>query len=60
MENTIKLSPMKNEKFNFRCYDCKHLFRGSIGENCPNCGSMDVRIVTKDKLLKFFLNIFII
>jgi len=45
---------MEKQKFNFKCYDCKHLFTSELGRNCPNCGSMDVRIVTELKLLKYF------
>lgn len=43
-----------NEKFYFRCGDCNYIFYATIGTRCPNCGSVDVRIITESKLLKYF------
>lgn len=55
-KSTIRKIKVKNwdQKFYFKCGDCRHIFYAKIGTPCPNCGSIDVRIITESKLLKYF------
>jgi Zn finger protein HypA/HybF involved in hydrogenase expression len=49
---------MYGEIFNFQCLDCGHLFRAEIGTPCPNCGSIDVKIIVKFNLKRKLMNFF--
>ena len=42
------------QKFDFKCEDCHFIFYAELDKNCPNCGSSDVRIISKFKILKLF------
>lgn len=56
ISKSLKKIKVKNwdQKFYFKCADCKHIFYAKIGTACPNCGSIDVRIITESKLLQYF------
>jgi len=46
---------MNKEVFTFECKDCHHIFKARLGTKCPNCGSLDVRIIPLFKLIRYFL-----
>jgi len=40
------------ELFYFKCQKCKHYFKDKIGTKCPNCDTLDVKIINDNELIK--------